>query len=104
MSVAFAKVEGVRNVDVSLEAGTVTLALTPGNHLTLRRVREIVRKNGFTPQAASVEVKGGATERGGKPALAVSGTDEVLLLATPAPAGTLSGRVDPGEPLVLRKP
>ena len=101
MSVAFGKVEGVRHVDISLEEGSVTLALAPGNHLTLRRVREIVRKNGFTPQAASVEVKGTATEREGRPALAVSGTDEVLLLSE---RGLVSGRVDPGEPLVLHKP
>ena len=102
MSVAFGKLEGVRAVDVSLEAGTVTLDLTPKNRVTLQRVREVVRKNGFTPREAIVEVTGEKTERGGKPAFSVTGTPEVLLLARPIAAGseTLSGRVA-GDPPVL---
>lgn len=81
MSVAIKKVEGVESVKVSLNQGLATVTLKPGNRTTLDQVREIVRRNGFTPKGADVRVAGRLTERGGKAALAVSGLDLVYLLA-----------------------
>jgi hypothetical protein len=72
---------GVENVEVSLNQGTVTLELKPGNKVAVEQVREIVRKNGFTPKEALVTVAGRLIERKGKPALQVAGIDQVLLLA-----------------------
>jgi hypothetical protein len=80
VSVAFRKVEGVEDVKVSLNEGTVALELKPGNRVTVDRVREIIRKNGFTPKDATVKMAGKVIERNGKPALEVTGLDLVLLL------------------------
>jgi hypothetical protein len=79
--VAALKLPGVESIDVSLERAVAEIRLRAGNTITLAQIREIVRKNGFTPKDATVTVVGNLTERGGKPALSVSGTAVVLLLA-----------------------
>jgi copper chaperone CopZ len=79
--VALLKVAGVESVDVSLERATAAIRLRAGNSVTLAQIREIVKNNGFTAKEADVTVVGSLVERGGKPALAVSGTNVVLLLA-----------------------
>jgi copper chaperone CopZ len=79
--VAVRKLEGVESVDVSLERGAATIALRPGNRITLPQLRQIIRNNGFTAKDATVTVIGTVIERGGKPALSVTGTDVVWLLA-----------------------
>lgn len=81
MRVAVRKLEGVESVDVSLERGAATIALRPGNRITLPQLRQIIRNNGFTAKDATVTVIGTVIERGGKPALSVTGTDVVWLLA-----------------------
>lgn len=81
MRVAVLKLPGVESVDVSLERALAEIRLRAGNTVTLAQIREIVKNNGFTPKAASVTVVGNVTERGGKPALSVTGTGVVLLLA-----------------------
>jgi copper chaperone CopZ len=79
--VAVRKLEGVESVDVSLERGAATIALRPGNRITLPQLRQIIKNNGFTAKDATVTVIGTVVERGGKPALSVTGTDVVWLLA-----------------------
>lgn len=81
MSVAIQKVEGIEDVKVSLNEGNADIKLKPGNKVALEQVREIVRKNGFTPKEASAKIAGTIIERGGKPALQVSGLDSVMLLS-----------------------
>lgn len=109
------RIEGVESVDVSLDEGSATVRLAPGNHVTLDQVREVVRKNGFTPRATSVRVAGKVIERNGKPALEVGGLPLVLLLsgdkAADAPAphsgktvvliGTVSEEDSRKEPVTL---
>lgn len=80
MSVAIKKVSGVQDVKVSLKDGTANIKLKDGNKVNVEQVRDIVRKNGFTPKATEVKVGGKVIERNGKPALEVSGPDEVYLL------------------------
>ena len=80
MRVAVRKLDGVESVDVSLERGAATIALRPGNRITLPQLRQIIRNNGFTAKDATVTVLGTVIERGGKPALSVTGTDVVWLL------------------------
>jgi len=81
VSVALKKVNGVESVDVSLEKGEADMKLQPGNQVRIEKVRDIIRANGFTPKDAEATIAGRLTERNGKPALAVSGSDLVYLLA-----------------------
>ncbi len=80
MSVAFKKVEGVESVNVSLNKGVADIKLRDGNKVTVEHVREVIRKNGFTPKESTVRVRGKVIERNGKPALEVGGPNGVLLL------------------------
>jgi hypothetical protein len=51
---------------------------------------DVVRRNGFSPKGADVRAVGRMVERGGKPALAVTGTEAVYTLAEdPARKGWL---------------
>ena len=81
---AVGKVEGVESVEVSLQRGVADVRLRAGNTVTLARLRQIVKSNGFVPQDASVVVSGQIVARGTAPALAVSGTDVVLPIARDA--------------------
>lgn len=80
MSVALQGLPGVDAVKVSLNEGAATLQLKPGSKVTLEQVREVIRKNGFSPKESRVKVAGEIIERNGHPALRVSGLDTVLLL------------------------
>lgn len=75
------KVAGVESVEVSLNKGEALLRLKPGNSVTVEKVRQVVLDNGFTPKGADAEIAGKIIERGGKPALSVTGLDLVYLLA-----------------------
>jgi copper chaperone CopZ len=79
--VAVQKLDGVESVDVSLERASVTIGLRPGNRITLPLLRQLIRNNGFSAKDATVTAVGTVIERGGKPALSVTGTDVVWLLA-----------------------
>ena len=85
MRVAVRKLDGVESVDVSLERASAAIVLRAGNRVTLPQLRQIIKNNGFTAKEAAVTVTGTLIERGGKPALSVSGTDVVWLLAPRAP-------------------
>jgi copper chaperone CopZ len=80
VSVAIKKVPGVDSVNTSLNEGFADIKLREGNSITVEQVREIVRKNGFTPKESIVKVRGEVVERNGKPALEVGGPNGVLLL------------------------
>jgi copper chaperone CopZ len=80
VSVAIKKVEGVESVDVSLNEGFADIKLRDGNKVTVEQMREVIRKNGFTPKESMVKVRGKVIERNGKPALEVGGQNGVLLL------------------------
>ena len=121
MRVAVRKLEGVESVDVSLERASVAIGLRPGNRITLPQLRQIIKNNGFSAKDATVTAIGTVIERGGKPALSVTGTDVVWLLAgsnaayadavqrvkmqQPAPveaAGTVAAPANESQPEVLR--
>ena len=80
MSVAIKKVNGVQDVKVSLNQGNADIKLKDGNKVDVEQIRDIIRKNGFTPKDTEVKVAGKVIERNGKPALEVNGPDEVYLL------------------------
>ena len=117
------KVDGVESVDVSLERASAAINLRPGNRITLAQLRQIIKNNGFSAKEATVTVAGTLTERGGKPALTVTGTDIVWLIGPRAAgdaayadamqrvkahengpveaAGTVAAPTDPTQPEVL---
>ena len=74
---ALKKLPGVESVDVSLSKGLATVKLKPGNAVKPEILWETVRKNGFTPKATEVLVRGEV--QGGK--LRVTGTNQLFDLA-----------------------
>lgn len=42
------KLPGIKDVSVSLNKGTATIELKPGNKVTVAEIKDVVRKNGFT--------------------------------------------------------
>ena len=86
MRVAIKKVEGVDTVKVSLNEGYAEVSFKPGSRATLEQIRDIVRRNGFTPRGAEVRIAGQLVQHEGKLALAVSGSDAVYLLAEDRPS------------------
>ena len=77
MSVALKKVNGVQDVKVSLNEGSAVIKLKDGNKVDVEQIREIIRKNGFTPKGAEVKVAGKVVERDGKPATFTSAPLEI---------------------------
>lgn len=67
-------------MNVSLNDGVADIKLRDGNKVTVEQVREVIRKNGFTPKESTVKVRGKVIERNGKPALEVGAPNGVLLL------------------------
>ena len=92
MRVAVQKLPGVESVNVSLERASTEIQLRPGNSITLDQVRSIIKNNGFTAKEATVTVVGRLIERGGQPALEVTGTDTVMLIVA-----------DPKQPAPFKK-
>ena len=72
------KVDGVQNVRVSLNEGLTILDLKPGNSVTLARLRQIIKNNGFVSKDASLIARGTAK---GERIFVVSGTNEEVALA-----------------------
>jgi hypothetical protein len=90
--VAVLKLSGVESVNVSLERAITDVQLRPGNSITLDQLRTIIKNNGFTTREATVTVVGTLIERGGQPALEVTGTNTVMLIAT-----------DPNQPAIFKQ-
>ena len=70
------KVTGVSSVRVSLNEGLTVLDLKPGNTVTLARLREVIRNNGFVTREANVVAWGTAVTSGSDLAFEIGGTRE----------------------------
>ena len=92
MRVAVQKLPGVESVNVSLERASTDIQLRPGNSITLEQLRRIIKNNGFTSKEATVTVVGKLIERGGQPALDVTGTNTVMLIVA-----------DPKQPAIFKQ-
>ena len=92
MRVAVQKLAGVESVNVSLERASAEIQLRPGNSITLEQLRRIIKNNGFAAKEATVTVVGKLIERGGQPALDVTGTNTVLLIVA-----------DPKQPALFKQ-
>jgi copper chaperone CopZ len=90
--VALMKCSGVESADVSLNKGLATVKLKPGNTIRPSEFWEAIRKNGNTPKATHVTVRGEVEAAGTQ--LKVSGSNEVFKLnAAPAVASQLKNAV-----------
>lgn len=79
------KVDGVASVRVSLNDGLTVLDLKPGNAVTLVKLRQIIKSNGFVSKEATVRARGSVD---GERSFVVSGTNEhVVLAAAPRVVG-----------------
>jgi hypothetical protein len=74
------KVDGVQTVRVSLNDGLTILDLKPGNTVTLAKIRQIIKNNGFVSKEANIVARGAAS---GLQVFSVSGTNEQLALSSP---------------------
>ncbi len=104
MRVAVQKIEGVDSVVVSLEQGLVVARFRPESRATLEQVREAIRRNGFTPKAAEVRLRGTVVRSGGQLGLAIPGETTPYRLRIPADSAALAGRLDrvpPDQPVVV---
>jgi copper chaperone CopZ len=81
VDVALKKVTGVESVEVSLNKGLATVKLKPGNTVSVPQLWELIHKNGYTPKATAVSVRGDLANANGLLQLKVSGTKETLALA-----------------------
>src|ERR1700730_18185780 len=81
VNVALKKVAGVEAVEVSLNKGLATVKLKPGNTVSIPQLWELIHKNGYTPKATAVSVRGDLANADGSLQLRVLGTKETLALA-----------------------
>lgn len=86
MRVAVGKIDGVRDVKVSLNEGLATIQFAPSNHVSIDQVRKAIRSNGFTPRGADVRVAGTLETRGDTVFLTVPQAGDSFLLRDAAGA------------------
>ena len=75
---------GVESVEVSLNNGPATVKLKPGKTVSVRQLWELIHKNGYTPKATTVSVRGELANVNGALQLKVSGTNDTLPLVVDA--------------------
>lgn len=85
------KLEGVRDAKVSLNEGKAVVALDPANKVTLAQIVELVRRNGFTPQGATVTLRARVVAAGDTLRLEVPETKETFQVATTPHADMVAG-------------
>lgn len=90
MSVSIQKIEGVESVKVSLNEGQARIVLKPGNRVTLEQLRELIKRNGFTPRQASVSAEADVISYEGRMHVRIAGTNEMFAVASSTDARVLS--------------
>jgi hypothetical protein len=78
--VAFKGINGVENVNVSLNKGLADVDFKPGNTIGFRQLQDAIAKNGFTTKQSIVIVRGTVENMNGKYLLKVSSTPDSLEL------------------------
>jgi copper chaperone CopZ len=93
VSVTIKKVQGVESVNVSLNKGLATVELKPSNTVLLQKLKDVVKKNGFTPKDAVVKAVGRLTTSAEhKPLFTVAGTGEVFQVESAIELKRLMGK------------
>src|SRR5271170_7898953 len=91
VDVALKNVAGVESVEVSLNKGLATVKLKPGNTVSVPQLWELIHKNGYTPKATTVSVRGELANVKGSLQLKVLGTKDTLSLAADPRNATVYG-------------
>ena len=102
--VAVGKIDGVRDVKVSLNEGAAMIQFAPSNRVSIEQVRKAIRSNGFTPRGADVRVAGLLMRQGDTLILRVTGSEDAFVLQdAPAVAGQLATlrKMKPGALLTV---
>lgn len=74
-------------MNISLKQGLVSIALKPGNTVTLQQVRKAIKDDAFTPKDARVVVAGELEKTAnGRLAFKVNGTNETYPVSSTAHA------------------
>ena len=71
------KVDGVQDVRVSLKDGLVVMDFKPANTVTMAKLREVIKHNGFVSKEAVVLARGSSSAA---KVFEVSGTGERLMV------------------------
>ena len=104
MRVVVGKIDGVRDVTVSLKDGLATVTFAPANRVSVEQIRKAIRSNGFTPRAAEVRVVGLLVDRGDTLVLRVPGSEDSFVLRdAPGAVGQVASlrRLPAGARVVL---
>ena len=94
MRVAFKGINGVENVNVSLNKGLADVDFKPGNVVTFKQLQDAIARNGFTTKQSTAVVRGTVQSVSGKYRLKVSGTPDwfELINADPSRLQSLIGK------------
>jgi copper chaperone CopZ len=84
--VVVGKIDGVQSVNVSLKDGIARIRFAPANRVSVAKIRDAIRSNGFTARDAEISVAGSVIQRGDTLTLVVPGSDESFVLQD-APGG-----------------
>jgi cation transport ATPase len=85
--VALKAVPGVDSVDVSLNKGSASVKMKPGNTTTFKELQDAITKNGFTTKQSQVVIRGDVIQDGATYKLKVSGSNEQYALIGANPSG-----------------
>ncbi|HUQ87594.1 MAG TPA: hypothetical protein VM096_08555 [Vicinamibacterales bacterium] len=96
------KVPGISAVRVSLNDGLTILDLKPDNTVTLSRLRDVIRNNGFVTKEATVVAAGSLRANGDQLNFDVGGSKEALrVVGGRAIAEDVGSKAGVGTPTVL---
>ncbi len=73
--------EGVQNVEVSLNQAKAVVELAPGNNVTLDAIRQVIRDGGFSPREATIQVTGRLSLEQGRQQLVLASGERYRLAA-----------------------
>jgi copper chaperone CopZ len=73
------KIDGVRDVNVSLKEGLATIQFGPDNSVKVEQIWKGVRDNGFTPRESVINALGSVSLRGDSTLITVGGSGETFL-------------------------
>jgi copper chaperone CopZ len=81
------KLEGVEDASVSLNEGYAALTLSHDNSVTLEKIHQIIRDNGFTPKRAEVVAIGTLARSANDQLLLTTGSNQRFALAAASDKG-----------------
>ncbi len=102
--VSLKKIAGVDSVDVSLNKGLAVIKLKQGNAVTVSQLWETIHKQGYTPKATTVLIRGQLIDARSELQLKVSGTNVLIVLAPGAKNQTAyqTARNHAGREVIVR--